>query len=196
MSPRHRKIHRKASTKRMLPALWLFTDERVDEAALLRAVERLPRGAGIVFRHYGLEPGARYRLFRVVHAAARKRGLLILLAGNAADAAALKADGWHAPARFRPMRGVGARLIRTVPCHGQRNLHEAERAGADIAFLSPLFATRSHPHGATLGPVRFGLWARNSSVPVVPLGGMTAKRARRLKSLGGYGWAAIDALSG
>lgn len=67
----------------------------------------------------------------------------------------------------------------------------AERAGADLILLSPVFATRSHPGAPVLGPVRFGLLARQARTPIVALGGMTAKRARALPDA--YGWAAIDA---
>jgi thiamine-phosphate pyrophosphorylase len=68
----------------------------------------------------------------------------------------------------------------------------AARLGADAALLSPVFATRSHPGGATLGPVRFRLLARQAALPVIALGGMDARRARALRW---RRWAAIDGLS-
>jgi thiamine-phosphate pyrophosphorylase len=58
-------------------------------------------------------------------------------------------------------------------------------------LLSPVFATRSHPGAATLGPVRFRLLAARSLVPVIALGGMDTRRARRL---GTRDWAAVDGL--
>jgi len=60
-------------------------------------------------------------------------------------------------------------------------------------FVSPVFATRSHPGARALGPIRFALMVRGLPIPVIALGGMTAKRARRLQLLGASGWAAIDA---
>jgi thiamine-phosphate pyrophosphorylase len=69
------------------------------------------------------------------------------------------------------------------------------RAGADAVFVSPVFATASHPGAPTLGPMRFGLLAKRLPLPVIALGGMDARRFRRLKPLGAHGWAAIDALS-
>src|SRR3569623_1397251 len=62
-----------------LPRLWLMTDERQGEA-LWAALEKLPRGAGIVFRHYGLPAKERRRLFARVHAIARTKRLLLLAA--------------------------------------------------------------------------------------------------------------------
>jgi thiamine-phosphate pyrophosphorylase len=63
---------------------------------------------------------------------------------------------------------------------------------ADAVLLSPAFATRSHPDARALGPVRFRLLAQHARMPVIALGGMTARTARRLAS---PRWAAIDGLS-
>jgi thiamine-phosphate pyrophosphorylase len=44
-----------------------------------------------------------------------------------------------------------------------------------------------------LGTLRWRLLARQASVPVIALGGMSARQARRL---GALHWAAIDGLTG
>jgi len=174
-----------------LPTLWLMTDERQGEA-LWRALERLPRGAGVVFRHHSTALRERKGLFARVRKVARRNRLVLVLAGPASLAAAWKADGVHGRGRDRrPTR----RLIRTAPVHDMIELRAAERAGADLLFLSPVFATRSHPGERTLGPVGFGRLARAARRRVVALGGMTERHARRLAKLGCDGWAAIDALS-
>ena len=59
-----------------LPRLWLITDERQGEE-LWAALQRLPRGSGIVFRHYGLSPAARETMFLKVQGVARRRRLLV-----------------------------------------------------------------------------------------------------------------------
>ena len=171
-----------------LPRLWMMTDERQGER-LLRAVERLPRGAGIVFRHYSLPGRERRALFERVRKAARRRRLLLVLAGPANQARAWGAQGSHG--RGRP-RGGG---LRTAPAHDLREIRAAERSGASLLFLSPLHATRSHPGARPLGPTRFAKLARQTRLPVVALGGMNEDRARALRGLGAYGWAAIDAWS-
>ena len=163
-----------------LPRLWLMTDERQGEG-LWQALERLPRGSGIVFRHYSLSPASRKALFRNVKGVARRRRLLILAAG----AQAWGADGTHG--RRRMQRG---RLL-SAPVHDLREIRAAERAGVDLLFLSPVFPTRSHPGARTLGRMRFASLARQTRLPVIALGGMNERRARGLQ--GGYGWAAIDA---
>ena len=91
-----------------LPRLWLMTDERQGEG-LWAALERLPRGAGIVFRHYGLPAAERRRLFERVR---RDRGAaaLLLLAGRPGRRLP-GADGGHgaAPAGAASRTRIGPR---------------------------------------------------------------------------------------
>lgn len=177
-----------------LPRLWLFTDERVAEDSVLRAIAGLPRGSGIVFRHYGLERAARRALFRQVAALARRYGLMLLVAGEPVGRGA---DGVHKAAhgstRRRPASQPGH--ILSASAHTAREIALARQRGADLIFLSPVFATRSHPGGRPLGTVRFAALARMAHCPVITLGGMNARRFRRCQPLGAYGWAAIDALT-
>jgi len=169
-----------------LPRLWLMTDERM-ENRLFAAIDRLPRRAGIVFRHYSLIGAERRALFARVRRVARRRGLMLLLAGPADMAQAWGADGSHGRGRGR-WRG-----LRSSPVHDLREIRAAERAGADLLFLSPAFPTRSHPDAPVLGQADFARLARSSDLPVIALGGMNAERGRRLQAHGAYGWAAIDA---
>ena len=164
-----------------LPRLWLMSDER-QGAALFAALDRLPEGGGIVFRHYGLQVAERRALFERVRSASAGRHLL-LVAGPAGQARAWGADGSHG-------RGLGEGL-RTAPAHDLEEIRAAEQAGAALIFLAPVFATRSHPGAAPLGPAQFEKLARQTRVPVVALGGMDAERFAGLG--GAYGWAAIDA---
>jgi thiamine-phosphate pyrophosphorylase len=159
-----------------LPRLWLMTDERQGEG-LWEALERLPKGAGVVFRHYSLEGAERRKLFERVRKVARRRRLLLF-------ARDLGADGSHGG------RGKG---LKSVSTHSLPELKAAERSGAALVFLSPAYPTRSHPGRRALGPVRFGLIASQARVPVIALGGVDARRARRLPHI--YGWAGIDAWS-
>ena len=184
MSNRHRK-------KRPcpLPALWLMTDERVDVASLLAAAGRLPRGrAGIVFRHYRTAPAARRALFDALRAIARRRRLVLLLAGDARLAAAWRADGVHGDAGR-----VSRALIRSLAVHDRQQAVAARRA--DLCFVSPLFPTRSHVGAGPLGCVRFAALARQVSAPVMALGGVKAEHRHMLAGIGADGWAAIDGLT-
>ena len=166
-----------------LPRVWLMTDERMGDA-LWAALERLPRGGGVVFRHYSLPHAQRRRLFARVAQVARRRRLFLVTAGNRWLG---NGDGVH-NARHKKTRG-----IRTAAAHSRAEITRAERSAADLVFVSPVFPTRSHPDTSALGPVRLGLMIRGSRIPVVVLGGVNAERFHRLRGLGLKGWAGIDA---
>ena len=168
---------------RHLPQLWMMTDERQGEQ-LWAALDRLPRGAGVVFRHYGLERAPRKVLLERVSRIARKRGLLLLVAGASIGERSWQIDGVH---------GRRGRGLRSASVHDLKEIRAAERNGADLLFLSPVFATRSHPGAPSLGPLCFALLSRQTHLPVIALGGMNASRSRRLSGSRLYGWAAIDA---
>jgi len=76
--------------------------------------------------------------------------------------------------------------------HSLSEIGAANLLGADGLLLSPVFPTRSHPGGKSLGPLRFRLLARRAKAPVIALGGMDRRKAKRL---GWKRWAAIDGLS-
>jgi thiamine-phosphate pyrophosphorylase len=175
-----------------VPAVWLMTDERITQPALLRAIARLPRGSAIVLRHYSLGDLERRALFDRVRRAARPRGALLLLAGNPDLARAWGADGHHG----RTPERSGAAWLHSAPVHDGHELRDAIRAGADAVLLSPLFATRSHPGTRPLGLARFAALARLSPVPVIALGGVRPRHAALIRRLGAAGFAAIDGLSG
>ena len=163
-----------------------MTDERMGDA-LWSSLAALPKGSGVVFRHY--DAADRKALFKAVQRIAKARRLVLVVAGPARLAKAWHVDGSHGRSAHRPQ------ALRTAPVHNHRERVAAERAGADLLFVSPVFATRSHAGAKGMGRVRFGLLLRGAKVPVIALGGMTKRRAKSLTGLGVYGWAAIDALT-
>lgn len=161
-----------------LPRLWLMTDERMGDA-LCPAIARLPRGSGVIFRHYSLTDAERRALLAKVERVARRRRLLLVVAGRMSH---------HAHPVHGRVRGA-----LTAPVHSAPEIIAAQRHGARLLFISPVFATQSHPDARALGRVRLGLMMMHAKRPVIALGGMNPRRARSLRSLGVYGWAGIDA---
>jgi thiamine-phosphate pyrophosphorylase len=180
-------IGRRMLRRQPLPRIWLMTDERAD-AALDRALLRLPRGGGIVFRHHATAPADRRARFDRVRRVALRRGLMLVLADKPARARQWRADGVHG----RESSGA-AGLLRTGAVHDLRQLRRS--GGADLIFLSPVFPTRSHPGAHALGRLRFAALARLARVPAIALGGVDARKGRQLRALGAWGWAGIDAWS-
>lgn len=166
------------------PKVWIVSDARND-AALARALERLPRGSGLIFRHYHLDPAERRARFAQVKRLARTGGHWIALAGDVRCARRWGADAaYGAPG----LVARGPAMPRLMPVHSLREIRCARRA--DALLLSPVFPTRSHPGGKALGPLRFRLIAARADRPVIALGGMDERKARRLNW---PRWAAIDA---
>jgi thiamine-phosphate pyrophosphorylase len=168
-----------------LPETWLFTDPRMGEA-LWDAIHRLPRGSGIVLRHY--DAADRSVIARRAAKLARRYGHVLMVAGDVRLARAVGAAGVHMSDGGRPVRDVI-----TAASHDRAGLVRARRAGASLVFLSPVFPTRSHPGARTLGALRFGLTGRGTGIAVAALGGMTPKRYARMQALGAQAWGAIDA---
>jgi thiamine-phosphate pyrophosphorylase len=156
-----------------------MTDERIGDG-LWAALRRLPRGSGVVFRHYATPAKERRALFRRVVRLARARGLVVVRAG---ERAGVGEDGVHGRAH-----GQG---LRTAPAHDRREAMTAVRRGAAVLFVSPVFATRSHPGAEALGPRKARRIAQGLPVVAIALGGMDARRFRKLPTFDG--WAAIDA---
>jgi thiamine-phosphate pyrophosphorylase len=170
-----------------LPRLWLMTDERIED--LVATIAALPRGSGIIFRHYSLPPGERRRLFRTVSRAARAGDHVLVLAARPSLARGWGADGAH------DRSGHASAGLRTVAVHTVRERIIAARAKADLILASPVRPTRSHPGGRALGRLGFARVAGPMRSRSIALGGMDGAAFARLRALKPYGWAAIDALS-
>jgi thiamine-phosphate pyrophosphorylase len=178
-----------------LPRLWLFSDPlRLPDP--LAAAARLPRGAGVVAR--GLDPAMLARLAVL----ARRRGLVLVVAGDGRAGLALRA-GMHLPDRrasrhLLPLllaRRAGAPgAVLTMAAHGgAAAAARARRLRPELAFLSPVFPTASHPGAPALGALRWALAARRlGRRPVAALGGIASATIRRLPR----GVAAVGAIGG
>lgn len=169
--------------------IWLISDKRND-AGLERALYRLPRGSGFIYRHYHLGDPQRWERFRKLRHVAKACQHTVILSDSAITAKEWGADGIYGSPRSLWPRREG--LLHLATAHNLAELGLANRSGANGVLLSPIFPTNSHPGGEVLGPARFRLLAQHSSAPVIALGGMTKERAR---TLNWPRWAAIDGLS-
>jgi thiamine-phosphate pyrophosphorylase len=181
---------------RRLPVLWLVTDPvRLPDPQA--ATARLPRGAGVLAR------GAAPPLLDRLAAMALRRGLALLVAGDGRAALAVRA-GLHLPDRrptmgllpfLRARRAGAPGALLTIAAHGGAGAAaRARRLRPDLVFLSPIFATRSHPGAVALGPLRWLAAARRLGRPAAALGGVAARTASRVPRRAA-GLAAIDGLA-
>ena len=161
---------------------WLMTDERLGEA-LFEAIARVPRGGGVVFRHDHAPD--REELARRVAMACRARGLVLAVAGDPALARSVDATFVH-----RPSGEPGMPF--TLPVHDEMEARTAADRGAALAFVSPVFPTRSHRGVPALGVEEATRLARLCGCPAIALGGMDAARFALLGDAFA-GWAGIGA---
>jgi thiamine-phosphate pyrophosphorylase len=177
--------------------LVLFTDP-ARTPDIQAVIAQLPRGAGVVYRAFGDEGAA--QAGRELVRLARARGVVLLAGADPGLAAAIGADGVHLPERMlgraRALRRARRTWIITCAAHSAAALAAARRAGADAAFLSPVFESRSPSAGQPIGPLRFAALARGAGLPVYALGGVNARTVRRLARSGAAGLAAVEGLVG
>ncbi|MEQ1489663.1 MAG: thiamine phosphate synthase [Terricaulis sp.] len=173
-----------------IPSLYFFTDpvRTPDPVAVARS---LPRGTAVVYRHFGADDRA--DVARQLSAQCRSRGLVLLIGADAELAERCGADGVHWPERLIPSARGGAFRIVTAAAHDAKAVARASAAVLDACVLSPVFPSASASAQSELGLFNASQIARASAIPVIALGGVTARNATRLGRRGFAGVAAVDA---
>ena len=177
-----RALNMRHARGRALPAIVLMTD---DQRAVdwLAAVAALPRSSAVIVRHR--DGAQRERLARQLRPLCRARGVALLVADDAALAVRVGADGVHLPERYvAKLPGVRARNKRwliTCAAHNAAAVRRSRALRADAVFVSPVFATASHPERAGLGVVRFAALTAERA-RIYALGGVDTKTIRRLSA--------------
>ena len=104
------------------------------------------------------------------------------------------AAGIHLPGRWRAEQVGMARIAGTVSvgCHSLGEIAVARASGADIALLSPVFPTESHPEARPLGLDTLRAASETAGkIPVFALGGVNAANAPSCIEAGAAGVAGI-----
>ena len=135
------------------------------------------------------------RLSSDIVALAHRYGARVLLNGDAGMAQAVGADGVHLQAAQlmladrRPVAGLlGA------SCHNREELLKAAELGADLAVLSPVLPTPSHPGEPTLGWEAFADLCCDLPMPVYALGGMRDDLLETAMQHGAHGVSLLSAV--
>jgi thiamine-phosphate pyrophosphorylase len=168
-------------------ALAFLTDDR-RQTDIVSVLERLPSGRKIgpicvIFRHDRLPLTERFQLATECCDIARRNGHFFLMA----RAPLAIADGTHNLANMEAHF-----FSRSV-----HNLREGLAArNTDLALVSPVFATRSHPDARPLGIARAAAIAQRIRPAAFALGGITTHTSRRLEGTAFSGIAAIGAFGG
>jgi thiamine-phosphate pyrophosphorylase len=164
------------------PTAWLLTDERLGtdlDHAMARAAAA---GAGILVRHHGSSAAER----RGIAKKAVALGSFVAVARDVALAKSVGAMFVHNP------DGECLELPFSLSVHDAAEASRAAACGAALAFVSPVYPTRSHPGAPTLGEVGAIALADLCECPAIALGGMDRRRGAALMTRGFAGWAGID----
>lgn len=173
-----RALNMRHARGRKLPAIVLMTDDARD-ADWVAAVSALPSGSAVIVRHRN--GAARAALARCLRPVCRARRVALLIAADAALAERVGADGVHVPetqaAKLPGIRARNQRWLVTCSAHDAAAVRKAR--SADAIFVSPVFATASHPEQRALGMTRFAALAGLGGA-IYALGGIETKTIRRL----------------
>lgn len=182
-----------------LPDRYLITPPAVtDESTFLRGLETaLRQGAALVqLRVFDLDPPSHLSLAIEAQKLCEADGGQLLINADVELARRVGAAGLHLSRRQlheveqRP-DGIG---LLAASCHNAGDLHKAQAIGADLAVLSPVLPTRSHPDAEPLGWQRFATMVDEVALPVYALGGMHPGMLERAWACGAQGVAGIRGL--
>ncbi|GEM_PF-235432 len=158
-------------------------------------VETLPKGAAVIYRHFGADD--RHRVTAQLRELCLERGLQFLIGADVELAGLSGADGVHLPERMLDAAGEIIRkhagLVITAAAHSQAALERCAEAGLDAAIVSPVFSSTSPSATMPLGLETFRKWVREAGLPVIALGGVTPDNAHELIGSGAAGLAAVSA---
>ena len=167
-----------------LPPLLFLTDpERTPNPN--RVASSLPRGSGVIYRHFGAAD--REQIAAELRATCSARGLVLLIAADPDLAVKVAADGVHWPeARLTESRTcTHAFQVQTASAHGRSAILAAAQAGMDAAIVSTVFPSRSPSARRAIGPARFRSMAQAAEIPVYGLGGLNAQNADQISDFAG-----------
>lgn len=172
---------------KILPRTWLMSDPRFGDR-LYQSVQKLPRGSGVIMRHYD-DPN-RQEIYKNLARICRRRGLKLILAGDAERCLKYNAEGYYygRPQKIRKRYNS----ITLFGVHDEHEIRKAQILGADAYMVSPIYSTNSHKGQRPLGLLRFRKLSRLCDKPVIALGGMNQARFHSIKHV--HGFAAIDGL--
>ncbi|MBI5015168.1 MAG: thiamine phosphate synthase [Deltaproteobacteria bacterium] len=167
-------------------------------ARLVPAAAAAVRGGlpWIVLRARGASTEERVRLGRELLSLCP--GLYLTVHGDPDACRELGAAGLHLPGTgfdVAAVRRAHPGVLLGVSCHGAADVECASAAGADYAFLSPLFAPTSKTSSSPpLGREGFRAVASRSRLPLLALGGIRPERLEAAAAAGAAGAAVLGDL--
>jgi thiamine-phosphate pyrophosphorylase len=184
--------------------LLLVTDRhRTNGRPLIPLLQRVIAAAApaIQLRERDLSVRELVTLAREVQAITASRSCQLLINDRIDVALALEGVGVHLRSDSLPVSAarqlLGSRRLLGISVHAVEEAVQAESQGADYVVLGPIYETPSKQiFGPPLGIRTLERACRLVRIPLIGIGGVTASRAREMRSAGAFGVAVITALLG
>ena len=183
--------HARPVTSRISPLIFMTDPSRVPD--IIEAAEKLPRGAAIIYRHFG--SAHRFVDAEALRQVTFKRGQQLLIGADPELAIEVGADGVH----FRRDAKLEALKLWRQRCPdwiiSMAGIKSGEYKGdlsiLDGLLVSSVFPSQSPSAGEPMGVEKFSEIARTLPVPIFALGGVNTKTAPKLLGSGAAGIAGI-----
>ena len=156
-------------------------------------------GVNIVqLRDRSLPAGELLEVARLIKRATRGKALVVI--NDRADVAqVVEADGLHLPEDGLPTRAarqlIGRYAVLGRSVHDAEAAREADQQGAEYVIAGTIYKSTSHPEGKPVGPGLITEMTKNSSFPVIAIGGITADKVAEVVKAGAAGVAVISAIT-
>jgi thiamine-phosphate pyrophosphorylase len=182
--------------------LLLITDRTQVGGRSLPSVVRQAVGAGlpaVQLRERDLSTRELLSLAQEVRSITSSHAVPLIVNDRADLTMALDLQGVHLRSDSLPplpvRQLIGPRRLIGVSTHSVEDVRRADRSGADYVLFGPIFETPSkRSFGPPLGLTLLADACRQSSIPVLAIGGITCQRVRDVRLAGAYGVAVIGAL--
>lgn len=188
---------------RLRPPVLCFVVSRADagDGDVEKLVgEAVGGGVSMVqLREPGAPAGELLTLARRLKTVTRGRALLII--NDRVDVAiAAEADGVQLPEAGLPTRVarslIGRYTVLGRSVHAVETAHEAGRDGAEFVIAGTVYATDSKPDAKPSGPDLIRQITKDSSLPVLAIGGVKVDKIEELVQAGAAGVAVVSAIAG
>jgi len=185
-----------------LPVLcYVVSKSTVKDGDIAKAVaDAVAGGVTMVqLREPGMAAGELLEEARSLRAIARGKALLII--NDRVDVAvAVEADGVQLPAAGLPSRAargqVGKYALVGRSVHDPEAASHATRDGADFVMAGTIYKSMSKPDVKPAGVALLKEITKDTSLPVIAIGGITAERIGDVVKAGAAGVAVISAIAG
>lgn len=153
------------------------------------AAEAIAGGADCIqLREKGMDDGELLARARRLSALCRERGVVFIVNDRPDIAVLSDADGVHLGQTDMPAadarRILGPNRLIGVSTHTPEQLHTALRLAPDYIAVGPMFASTTKPQEHVPGSSLLALAQAETSLPIVPIGGITTDNAGILRQAG------------